>query len=360
MTTYKWQLILRRKQTVYQNPQTSGQIYLWLAIIIFGTSSAVTRKLTDIGSHHLVDGRNPISLCNVLFVGNLCALIVLIAIYRKQLNRNIFQQVSRQESISLILVAILSGAIAPALIFQALVLTQVNNVVLIGRIEPSLTLALSVLLLSERLNFWQIVGAISAFFGITLTIFLQPPHPDMMSVGSFHIGIGEVLAAIGAIALAVSAIIGKRYLSHVPIGIYTIVRTGLGTVIFFWSALIIYGKQHFQDAFSPFLWKWMLLYGVVIVVIGQLLWIKGLRATNISTTSSASFFTPIVGIFAAYVILRETPTKAQYIGGCAILVGIFLSHIGIRRHENLRQNSQKKLLVSTIQEIETKIGFKGV
>lgn len=340
-------------------PQISAQIYLWLAIIIFGASSAVTRKLTDIGSHHLVDGRNPISLCNVLFVGNLCGLIVLIAIYRKQLNRTTFKQLYRQESISLILVAILSGAIAPALIFQALALTQVNNVVLIGRLEPPLTLALSVLLLSERLNFWQIVGAVAAFFGVTLTIFLQPSHSNMMSVGSFQIGIGEVLAAIGAIALTVSTIIGKRYLSHVPIGIYSIVRTGLGTVIFFWSALIIYGKEHFQDAFSPFLWKWMLLYGVVIVVIGQSFWIKGLRATNVSTSSLVGSFTPIVGILAAYFILGEAPTNAQYIGGCTILVGIFISHIGIRRHENLR-HTEKKLFVSTKQEIEAKVGFKGV
>ena len=51
----------------------SGQAYLWLAIIIFGASSAVTRKLTEIGAQHFIDGRNPISLCNVLFVGNLCA-----------------------------------------------------------------------------------------------------------------------------------------------------------------------------------------------------------------------------------------------------------------------------------------------
>lgn len=44
----------------------------------------------------------------------------------------------------------LTLAIAPGLIFQALALTQVNNVVLVGRLEPPLTLALSVWLLRER------------------------------------------------------------------------------------------------------------------------------------------------------------------------------------------------------------------
>lgn len=339
-------------------PKISGQIYLWFAIIIFGASSAVTRKLTDIGSHHLINGRNPISLCNVLFVGNLSALIVLIVIYRKKLNRIFFKQLSRQEWISLIWVAILSGAIAPGLIFQALAFTQVNNVVIIGRLEPPLTLALSVWLLSEKLNFWEIIGAIVTFFGITFTIFLQPPSANMMTMGSFSIGIGEVLAATGAIALAVSTIISKRYLSLIPIGIYSIVRTALGTVIFFLSALLIYGKEHFQDAFSPFLWEWMLLYGVVIVVIGQSFWTRGLRTTKVSTASLLGSFTPIVGIIAAYSILHEAPTNAQYIGGCAILIGIFISHIGIRR--KMGSQSIEKKLLSTKQEIEAKIGFKGV
>jgi hypothetical protein len=31
-----------------------GHIYLWLAIPIFGSSSAVTRKITEIGAQHLV------------------------------------------------------------------------------------------------------------------------------------------------------------------------------------------------------------------------------------------------------------------------------------------------------------------
>ena len=43
-----------------------GQAYLWLAVLIFGSSGAVTRKVTEIGSQNLINGRNPISLCNVL------------------------------------------------------------------------------------------------------------------------------------------------------------------------------------------------------------------------------------------------------------------------------------------------------
>ena len=40
-------------------------IYLWIATLIFAASSSVTRQLTELGTQHLVDGRNPISLCNM-------------------------------------------------------------------------------------------------------------------------------------------------------------------------------------------------------------------------------------------------------------------------------------------------------
>lgn len=129
------------------------QVYLWSAVIIFATASSITRKLTEIGSQNLIDGRNSISFCNVLFVGNLCALLVLIAIYRRQLTRGSFLQFSFQDWSSMLAVALLAGALAPGLLFDALSRTMVNNVILVGRLEPPLTLALAIWLL-KRANEW--------------------------------------------------------------------------------------------------------------------------------------------------------------------------------------------------------------
>lgn len=337
-----------------------GQAYLWLAVLIFGASSAVTRKLTDIGAQNFVDGQNPISLCNVLFVGNLCALLVLVMIYWRQWNRATLRQLSRQEWRSLVFLAILSGALAPGLIFQALALTQVTNVVLVGRLEPPLTLALSVWLLRDQVNGWGVMGAITAFIGVALTIFLQPVMENMMQMGGFPMGLGELLAALGAIALAISTIISKKRLSKVPLGIYSIVRTGLGTIIFFFLALALYGHDHFMGVLSPFLWQWMLLYGLVIVVVGQSFWIAGLQVSSVSTASTIGSFTPVAGILAAYFILGEVPTQAQYIGGGVILFGLFLSQVGIRHQTNRKAAISGVSSVQMKQAIEAKMGFKGI
>jgi drug/metabolite transporter (DMT)-like permease len=344
-----------------------GHFYLWLAVPIFGSSSAVTRKLTELGAQHFVGEHNPISYCNVLFTGNLCALLVLVAIHRKQWQRDILQQILWREWIGLVIVAIFSGAIAPGLIFQALSLTPVTNVLLLGRLEPPLTLALSIWLLGERLNRWEILGSIVAFTGVVLTILLQTNSPletlrdrtNMMSVAGFQIGVGELMAVSGAIFLSIATIVTKKYLTKVPLGILNTVRTGLGTFIYFWLALWMYGSAHFMDVLSPFLWQWMLLYGTVIVVVGQSLWSVGFRTSSIATASLVGSFTPIFGILAAYLILGELPTNAQYGGGVVILLGLFVGQVGIRSRTD-RLKSIGVISRETAQEIEAKIGFKGI
>ncbi len=341
-------------------PSVPKQTYLWLAVFIFGASSSVTRQITNLGSQNFVNGHNPISLCNVLFVGNLCALMVMLLVYGGQLRRSSLQRLSRKEWIGLVTVAILAGALAPSLIFQGLMLTSVNNVVLVGRLEPPLTLALSVWLLHETINRWQVAGAIAAFLGVAFILFLQPPDAGMVTMGGLRVGRGECFVAMGASALAVATIVGKKWLAHVPLGILSLIRTALGTVIFFVIALLLYGKHHFSEAFSPFLWKWMLLYGTVIVVVGQSFWIKGLRSTTISTATLASSFTPIVGIAAAYLILGEVPGMAHYIGGSVILLGILLSQLGIHQHLSATIAKQPVTSAMAEQTISNAMGFKGI
>ncbi len=314
----------------YTTKNSPGKIYLFFAVFILSSANPVIRKLTKIGSQHLIDGQNPISFTNVLFVGNIFGLIVLTLIYRRQLNFNSIKQLALPDYLSIIVVALLSGVIAPGATFQALSHTTVTNVILIGRIEPPIFLGLSVWLLGEKINAWKIAGAIVSFAGVMTTVFLQSIWEDLTSPEVFStVGIGEIFAGIAAVALAVSCIISKTRLARIPIGVYMVFRTTLSTLIFLFAVLSIRGTNHFTESiFSPFLWQWMLIYGAIIIGFGQTFWFKGLKKSSNSMVAIARAFNPIAGIFAAYVILRETPTSAQLIGGSIILVGIVLSYFG--------------------------------
>lgn len=327
-----------------------------IAIVIFGAANAVTRKLTDLGAANLVNGRNPISFCNVLFVGNLCALVLLTLIYYRQWRPAILKQITWKQWLTLSVIAVLSSAVVPTLVFTALSITAVNNVILIGQVDTPLVLALSVLLLGDRVNAWVVGGAVLAFVGVALTVLLQPPSGDMVSMGmGFEIGLGELLTVIAAIFKAIANLISKVSLKQVPLGIFNVFRMLVGTVVFFAATIIIYEPSHFADVTSPFLWQWMLLYAAVIVVGGQLAWFSGLKQSNASEVAFATAFNPIAGVLAAFLLLGETPTIAQYIGGAVILGGIALNQIGVRR-----LNAAVPEQCPTPSEMSEKVVFKGV
>ena len=334
-----------------------GKIYLWIAVLIFGAANAITRQLTELGNQNLVDGRNPISSCNVLFAGNICALLLLIAIYRRQLTISNFKQISGQNWLTMGVVAILSGAVAPGLIFEALSRTMVTNVVLIGRIETPLALVLSILFLRAKVDIWTITGAIVSLLGVFITVVLQGLWENMMNSNNFiSVGVGEIMTAVAALALAIATIGSQAKLQQIPLGIFSVFRTAIATLFFFAAAIYFFGAEHFMDVFSPFLWQWMLIYAAVIVVLGQLAWFTGLKNSTPSDVSLVSSFTPVAGILAAYLILGEAPSLAQYVGGSIVLIGIFLNQVGIQRQIKLETENPEEVLLESID----KPGFKGM
>lgn len=333
-----------------------GRAYLGIAVLLFGSASAVTRRLMEIGAQHSTHGNNPLSFCNVLLVGNLCALLILCLVYGRPQLWASFQRLTGRDYLVLLSVAALAGALAPSLFFIALEQTNVNNVILIGRIEPPLALALAVIFLKERTNIWIVGGAILAFVGVLLTIILQVHGPEetMVKMGGFEMGRGELLTLLGAISTAIATVISQVGLRQVPLGLFAIVRTAVGSAIFFVIVLQLFGPHHFTDIFTPVVWQWMLIYGAVIVAGGQLCWFQGLKTTSAAEVSLASAFGPIAGILAAYLILGDPPTRAQLIGGLVIMVGVALNQLGVAR-----QIAKQKTRMG-LQELDLEIGFKGI
>ena len=268
-----------------------------------------------------------------------------------------FKQITPKSWLSLTVVAVLGSALVPTLIFSALSMTAVNNVILISQITTPLILGLSVVFLKEKLNFWVILGAVIAFCGVTLTVLLKPPEPNSVSMMmNVSVGRGELMTLVASVFSAIANVTSKASLKNIPLGVFSGFRMLIGTVFFFVAASVLFGPSHFMDLASPFLWKWMLLYSAVIVVGGQLVWLKGLKQSSASEVSWAAAFNPIAGILAAFLILGEAPTMAQYIGGAVIFCGIVCNQIGV----NKLNDSQTEVIAPNQPEMDGKINFKGI
>ena len=308
-----------------------GKIYLWIAILIFGAASAVIAKLVMIGEGALLDGRNLISFCNVLFAGNIVAGLTLLVIFRKDWKPSKLKELTPKQWLIQLVLAGTSGALAPSLMFRAIEQTSVTNIVLIETIEIPLGLFLAWLLYREKSSWSAVMGAGLALVGIVTTIWLQMGQPsEMMQQGQMRggIGLGETYATIGTFLLVLGAELGRKQLQSIPLGVFSVFRNFVGSIIFFVVIFIIMGPEHFMDLFSPVLWGWMALYGSIIVVCGQLCWFSGIKRVTPADISLASAFSPIAGVIFAYLILSEIPMTAQIIGGAVILCGIAVGLAG--------------------------------
>ncbi len=150
-------------------------------------------------------------------------------------------------------------------------------------------------------------------------------------------------------------LISQSALQKVPLGWFNILRTGMGTLVFALLTWILFGADHFGDLVNPRVWGWLLVYGLVIVVGGQLAWYRGLRVASTAEIALAHSIYPIAGFLAAYLFLGESPTPGQYGGGAFILLGIILHQIGLRQGQiagKLDNLNQKMLVADTM-------GFPG-
>ena len=313
----------------------SGLIFVWAAILIFAVANSVVQLLTQLGAAHPVEGRNAISFCNLLFVGNACAFLTLLFIYHREWRIEKFKALSRGDWISLVVMAALSSALAPALIFMALEATTVSNVVLLGRIEPLLLMMTSFFVFREKADLWALLGAVTAFIGVLVIFYLRNEEGQVM------LGRGELFAAVAAVVLVLSTLISKARLKRILLGIFMLFRTGLGAVIFFAAATYLFSIDHFQDAFNPFLWQWVAIYGAVIVVAGQICWFKGLGASDAGQAAVASSFTPIAGVLFVVVLLGERPEMPVLVGGAVILAGIVVANIGLLHRRAARRRAAR-------------------
>lgn len=217
--------------------------WLWISIIIFAASNSVVAKIGQLGTMYPVNGHNPISFCNLFFAGNLIAGITLFVIYRKNWHLAFIKAISFKVWCSMLLIILISGVIAPAFFFIALMMTEVTNVVLISTLEVPLGLIFAFLMFREQSSGFGAVGAVVSTLGIiAIFAFDQPPmeHREimikMLDVGNpivnrFLTSLpkgGEILTGIATLLGVVSVQMSRKLLEVVPVGIFSVARMIVG------------------------------------------------------------------------------------------------------------------------------------
>jgi drug/metabolite transporter (DMT)-like permease len=140
--------------------------------------------------------------------------------------------------------------------------------------------------------------------------------------------VGNVLALIGGIAGAGYALAGRESRQSLGILAYATVTYGAAAVLLAIGCLI---WEVQLTGYSPVTW-WAIAGSIVgPQLIGHTLInyvLRDIDATRVSVTIMAE---PIIAISLAWVLFDEIPKALAYLGGLAILVGIYL--VTVPRHQ---------------------------
>ncbi|MEO1138010.1 MAG: DMT family transporter [Pseudomonadota bacterium] len=349
------------------NPQSDnsrvimGALLVWAAVIIYASSNSIVSLLASIGRENPVMGRNAVSLCNLLFLGSLISLVPMVFMFWRDWTMENLRKLSRKDWGILTLSAVLSSALTPALFFIALDYTTVTNVVLIGRIEPPLFLLATVLILGEKMDPWALAAGLVALVG-ALVMFIMNSDGS----GALAFGKGEIATIAATLSFIASTLVTRVGLKGVPLGIFSIYRTVLGTIIYYFLALYLYGPNHFQDLLEPIVLKWVWVYAIIVIIVGQFSWNLGLKHARSGDISLATSFSPVAALIIAMVLLGEDPGPGLIPGGLIILSAIAVGQFGRlrskaaeRRAEEDARKEAEHIEMDKAMEAEGRVNFKG-
>jgi len=279
---------------------------------------AVIAFLVSQGSQ-LSGEQTPISFCNVLFVGNLCAALAVGFWFKFKTILSDLKQVETKVLVWLVINGCLA-ALLSSLIFIGLKYTSVTNAVLLARLGPVLFALIGALLLGQRVTKLEFLGFGLILVGIGAIVLKQ---------NMYQLNRGDLLILASALVYTVTALIGKLVITgKCSLAGVVFSRNFISAIIFFIIAVALFGPTHFGDVFSGQLWIVMSIYALIVIVLAQLLWYASLGKLDSKTVGSLASLSPVFGVIYAYLLNGERPSEIQITAFIVIMLGLFISSLG--------------------------------
>ncbi len=259
-----------------------------------------------------------ISFCNVLFVGNLCAALVVAFSFGPRRIATDLARTDKRDRLEILAFAALA-ALLSAWIFTALETTTVTNAVLLARLGPVLFAVGSATLARRSLTRSEYLGFALIALGVVATTFAGT---------GFIVVRGDVLILASTVVFALVQLISKRLLPRTGLPALVFARNFFSAAVFFVIANVLYGPEHFTDAFYGPLWGIMIVYAAVVIVAAQLTWYRALGAMSPSSVARWTVFTPVLAVVYAFAINGEQPGTTQLTALTFITLGVIVSNVG--------------------------------
>ncbi|PAV30703.1 EamA family transporter [Virgibacillus profundi] len=198
--------------------------------------------------------------------------------------------------------------------FESLNYTSVASSTVLVSLQPIFAFLGTYLFFKERFSSGAVISMIITLFGSFI-----------ISWGDFQIGgmalFGDVLALLGAITMTVYFLFGQNVRRNLSLMTYTFIVYGVSSI-----TLILYNIV-LQNPFIGYPadnWWIFLALAIIPTFFGHTLFNWALKWLSASTISMGIVFEPVGATVLAYVILQETITWSQLLGGAIVIFGLYL------------------------------------
>ena len=197
--------------------------------------------------------------------------------------------------------------------FTALTMASASLVALLLYLYPAIVTMLSALFFKERLTAAKVGAVTLALVGTALTI---------GPTGSGRVP-GILLAIAAAVIYSVYILVGSRIMPHASaIAASTTVITAAAVV---YIGIVAVRGPAFPQTFSG----WVDIFAIALVstVLPIVTFLAGLERVGPTRASTLSTFEPVMSVMLAILILGETISPLQVLGGALILAAVVVCSV---------------------------------
>lgn len=226
-----------------------------------------------------------------------------------------------------ILVAgVLGFSMYSILMFEAGRTTDATNMSLIAATAPVFMAFFAVAFLHERLSFPQISGLVIAVTGVLVLVLKGEFH----RIADLSLTIGDLWMLLAASLFAVYSILVRRRPAAMPQKalMTAMLAFGFFALCPFMAAEAFSPGYRFPDSKTI----WIILYIAVIPTLtGYLLWNRSVEHIGAARAGIVYYSLPLFSSLEAVILLHETISMPQIVGGLLIVGGILLSSLNVLR-----------------------------
>ena len=194
-----------------------------------------------------------------------------------------------------------------------------SRAALIIAMNPVITIAISSLVLKERLSGLRWLGVAIALSGVWIVV----SRGDVVSIASAGVGMGELFMLCAVTSWALYTVIGRLVLQ----GLSPLAATNYAAL---WGTLMlgVAAVPHFGDlTTSQFDWRTVisLLYlGVLGTAVAFVWYYMSIKRVGASVASIFNNLVPVFGVAISVLLLGEPLLASMLIGGAVAICGVMM------------------------------------